>query len=144
MIGSLKPDVKITITVWRDSRTLDLSTKLQKRLDEHVAKLGKGPQQNEQGVRDRLGLTVMDITPEVQREFNISEPGGVIVTEIEPKSSAARGQIQKMDIIKEVEHKAVNSSEEYLAAISAKKKGKPVLLLVVRGSKSLYVAIDDE
>ncbi|MGD0210738.1 MAG: Do family serine endopeptidase, partial [Desulfomonilia bacterium] len=26
MIGSLKPDVKITITVWRDSRTLDLST----------------------------------------------------------------------------------------------------------------------
>ncbi|MGD0819278.1 MAG: DegQ family serine endoprotease [Desulfomonilia bacterium] len=144
MIGSLKPDVKITITVWRDSRTLDLSTKLQKRVDEHVAKLGKGPQQKDQGVRDRLGLTVMDITPEVQREFNISEPGGVIVIEIEPKSSAARGQIQKMDIIKEVEHKAVNSAEEYLSAISAKKKGKPVLLLVVRGSKSLYVAVDDD
>ena len=142
MVGSLKPDAKIVITVWRDGRSIDLATRLQKRVDEHVAKLGKGPVHKDQGLKDRLGLTVMDITPEVLREFNIPEPGGVIVIDIDPKGIAVKGQIQKMDIIREVDRKAVNSTEEYLAAISAKKKGQTVLLLVVRGSKPLYVAVD--
>ena len=142
MVGSLKPDAKIAITVWRDGRSIDLATRLQKRVDEHVAKLGKGPANKDQGIKDRLGLTVMDITPEAQREFNIPEPGGVIVIDIDPKGIAVRGQIQKMDIIREVDRKAVNSTEEYLAAISAKKKGQTLLLLVVRGSKPLYVAVD--
>jgi serine protease Do len=142
MVGSFKPDAKIAITVWRDGRSIDLATRLQKRVDEHVAKLGKGPVHKDQGLKDRLGLTVMDITPEAQREFNISEPGGVIVVDIDPKGIAVRGQIQKMDIIREVDRKAVNSTEEYLAAISAKKKGQTLLLLVVRGSKPLYVAVD--
>jgi serine protease Do len=142
MVGSLKPDAKIVITLWRDGRSIDLATRLQKRVDEHVAKLGKGPVHKDQGLKDRLGLTVMDITPEVLREFNIPEPGGVIVIEIDPKGIAVKGQIQKMDIIREVDRKAVNSTEEYLAAISAKKKGQTVLLLVVRGSKPLYVAVD--
>jgi serine protease Do len=142
MVGSLKPDAKIVITVWRDGRSIDLATRLQKRVDEHVAKLGKGPVHKDQGLKDRLGLTVMDITPEVLREFNIPEPGGVMVIDIDPKGIAVKGQIQKMDIIREVDRKAVNSTEEYLAAISAKKKGQTVLLLVVRGSKPLYVAVD--
>ncbi|HVN72762.1 MAG TPA: PDZ domain-containing protein, partial [Desulfomonilia bacterium] len=128
----------------RDGHAIDLATTLQKRSDEHVAKLGKGPQRKEEGVKDKLGITVMDITPEVQREFNIPEPGGVIVTDVNPKGSAARGQIMKMDIIREVDRKPVNTAEEYLAAVSAKKKGQTVLLLVVRGSKPLYVAVDVE
>jgi serine protease Do len=142
MVGNLKPDAKIAITVWRDGRSMDLSTRLQKRVDEHVAKLDKGPVHKEQGSKDRLGLTVMDITPEAQRELSIQEPGGVIVIDIDPKGIVERGQIQKMDIIREVDRKAVNSTAEYLAAISAKKKGQTVLLLVVRGSKPIYVAVD--
>ena len=47
-----------------------------------------------------------------------------------------------MDIIREVDRKTVNSTEEYRAAISAKKKGQTLLLLIVRGSKPIYVAVD--
>ncbi|HPI92935.1 MAG TPA: DegQ family serine endoprotease [Deltaproteobacteria bacterium] len=143
MIGSLKPESKVTITVFRDGRSLEFTTVLQKRVDEHVAKFGKAPQR-EEGVKDSLGLTVSAITPQAQREFNISEPAGVLVTAIDPKGSGARSQIQKMDIIREVDRKAVNSVEEYLSALSVKKKGQAVLLLVVRGSRPLYVAVDVE
>jgi serine protease Do len=143
MIGSLKPDAKVTITVFRDGRSKDLATVLQKRVDEHVAKLGKGPLKDE-GAKDSLGLTLTNITPQVQSEFNISEPAGILVTDIDPKGSAGRSQIQKMDIIREVDRKAVNSVEEYLSALSAKKKGQTVLLLVLRGSRPLYVAVDVE
>jgi len=142
MIGSLKPDAKITITVFREGRTLDLATKLQKRVDEHVAKLGKGTQKKQQGVKDRFGLTVMDITPDMQDDLSIQEAKGVIVVDVDPKESTLSGQVQKMDIIREVDRKPVNSVEEYLAAISAKKKGQTVLMLVLRGSKPLFVAVD--
>lgn len=143
MIGSLKPESRVSITVFRDGRSLDLSTVLQKRVDERVARLGKSPRQ-EEGTRDSLGLTVSDITPQVQREFNISEAAGVLVTDIDPKGSAARSQIQKMDIIREVDRKEVNSVKEYLSALSKRKKGQTALLLVIRGSRPLYVAVDVE
>ncbi len=141
MIGSLKPDSRVTMTVFRDGKTFDVTAKLQKRVDEHVAQLGKGSPQ-EQGVKDPLGLTVTAITPEVQREFNIPESAGVLVTEIDPAGSAARSEVQKMDIIREVDRRAVNTVDEYLAAVSARKKGQTILLLVVRGSRPLYVAVD--
>ncbi len=85
---------------------------------------------------------MVNITPQVQREFNIPEPAGVLVTDIDPKGSAAGSQIQKMDIIREVDRKEVNTVEHYLAALSARKKGQAVLLLVIRGSRPLYVAVD--
>jgi hypothetical protein len=47
------------------------------------------------------------------------------VTDIDPKGSAAGSQIQKMDIIREVDRKEVNTVEHYLAALSARKKGQP-------------------
>jgi serine protease Do len=144
LIGSFKPKSTVKVEVWRDGRSIELSTKLEKRIEEHVAGMEKGPEKHPEGVKDRLGLIVVDVTPQVQQEYNLGETSGALVIDIDPKGGAARGQIQKMDIIREVEHKAVNSAKEYLAAISAKKKGKPVLLLVMRGSKSLYVAVDDE
>ena len=144
IIGSFKPNANVAIEVWREGRSIKLSTKLEKRIEEHVAGMEKGPSEHPRGVKDRLGLTVVDVTPQVQQEYNLGEASGVLVIEIDPKGSAAGGQVQKMDIIREVEHKTVNSTKEYLAAITAKKKGKPVLLLVMRGSKSLYVAVNDE
>jgi S1-C subfamily serine protease len=78
----------------------------------------------------------------MQNELSMQESKGVIVIDIDPKESTLSGQVQKMDIIREVDRKAVNSAEEYLAALSAKKKGQTVLLLVVRGSKPLFVAVD--
>ena len=143
IIGGLKPESKVKVTIFRDGRSQDLSAVLQKRVDEHVVKLGKSPQR-EEGAKDSLGLTVVNITPRVQRDFNITETAGVLVMDIDPKGSAARSQIQKMDIIREVDRKQVNSIEEYLSALSSMKKGHAVLFLVVRGSKPLYIAVDVE
>ena len=141
IIGSLKPESAVKVTVFRDGRSRSLTAVLQKRTDDHVAKLDRSPRK-EEGAKDPLGLTVVNITPQVQREFNIPEPAGVLVTDIDPKGSAAGSQIQKMDIIREVDRKEVNTVEHYLAALSARKKGQAVLLLVIRGSRPLYVAVD--
>jgi len=141
IIGSLKPNARVTLVVWREGRSLNLTTKLQKRLEEHVAGMEKGPGDSE-GTKDRLGLTVVNITPQVQQQYNLEDTAGVLVVGMDPKGSASRGQIQKMDIIREVDRHVVNNVTQYLKAIAAKKKGQTVLLLIQRGVKPLYVAVD--
>lgn len=141
IIGSLKPNARVTLVVWREGRSLNLTTKLQKRLEEHVAGVEKSPGDSE-GTKDRLGLTVVNITPQVQQQYNLEDTAGVLVVGMDPKGSASRGQIQKMDIIREVDRHVVNNVSQYLKAIAAKKKGQTVLLLIQRGVKPLYVAVD--
>jgi len=144
MIGSLKPGSKVILTVFRDGRTVKLSAVLQKRADERVTRLGKH-ERGSVGVRDEvLGLVVADITPDLQREYDLGEARGVLVLEVDAKGPASGGRIQKLDIIKEVDRREVTSVEQYRKAVSSKKKGQTVLLLVQRGSSPLFVAVDLE
>jgi serine protease Do len=143
LVGSLKPNAKVSLNVWREGRTLGLSTMLEKRMEEHIAGIEKGSEPPE-GVKDSLGLKVLDISPQVQKDYNLSVSSGVLVVGIAPGGGASKDRIQKMDIIKEVDRHPVNSVKEYLSAIGGKKKGQTVLLLVQRGSGPLYVAMDIE
>jgi serine protease Do len=144
LVGSLKPNAKVSLDVWREGRTLALSTKLEKRMEEHIAGLDKGSERSDEGVKDGLGLKVIDITPRVQRDYNLGESAGILVIGMAPGGGVSTDKIQKMDIIKEVDRRPVSTVKEYLAAVSEKKKGQTVLLLVLRGMKPLYVAVDIE
>ncbi|MBN2298752.1 MAG: Do family serine endopeptidase [Deltaproteobacteria bacterium] len=142
-IGSLKPDAKVEIVVWREARTITLETKLEKRLEEHVSNLGQIPDETEE-TKDRFGLVLKDITPDIQRQFNLEETAGILVIDIDPNGSAARSRIEKMDIIKEVRGRKVNNVEEYLETIDGVAKGQTVLMLIQRDSRPLYIAVDTE
>jgi serine protease Do len=141
LVGSLKPNSKVTLHVWREGRMLQLSTKLQKRVEEHIAGREKNPEHPEE-TKDLLGLKIVDITPQVQKDYNLGVSSGVLVVGV--GNGAGRDKIQKMDIINEVDRHPVKNVKEYLAALSGKKKGQTVLLLVQRGSGPLYVAVDIE
>jgi len=142
-IGSLKPDANVTIVVWRDARRVELQTKLEKRTEDHIASLGQGSGDTDE-VKDRFGLVLKEITPDIQSQFNLGDTTGVLVVDIDPNGSAARSKIQKMDIIKEVKGTKVNGLDDYLGVIEGLKKGQTVLLLIERDSKPLYVAVDIE
>jgi serine protease Do len=142
-IGSLKPDATVTIVVWRDSKRVELQTKLEKRTEEHVASFGQGPDETREA-KDGLGLVLKEITPDLQRQFNLDDTAGVLVVDIDPNGSAAKSKLQKMDIIKEVRGRVVNNIQEYLDAIEGAKKGQSILLLIQRDSRPLYIAVDIE
>jgi S1-C subfamily serine protease len=106
---------------------------------------GRTPPEGSKGkARDRLGLVIENITPEIQKGLNLQEGSGVVVTDIEPGSSAALSKIQRMDVIKEVRGVRVRNVREYLGAIGEVKKGGTVLMLVIRNSRPLYIAVDIE
>jgi len=144
LIGGLKPEEKVAIVVWRDARMVTLSTRLEKRSDDRITELGRLHGESPGRVKDKLGLVLGDVTPEVQKQLNLDESAGVLVLDIEPQGSAARSKLQKLDVIRQVGGTDVKNIGEYLAALEKVKHGQSVLMLVMRNSRPLYVAVDIE
>lgn len=140
-IGSLKPDAEVNISLWRDAKVVSLEVTLEKRIEEHVAELGQLPEDTKE-IKDRFGLVLKDISPEIQRQFNLEETSGILVIDIDPNGSAARSRIEKMDIIKEVQGREIATVEQYLDSIKEVEKGQTILMLVLRDSRPMYVAVD--
>jgi serine protease Do len=144
LIGGLKPEEKVTIIVWRDTRKVTLSTRLEKRSDDRISELGRSPGDAPGSTKDKLGLVLGNITPEIQKQLNLDESSGVLVIDIDAQGSASGSKLQKMDVIRQVNGIQVKDVGEYLAALEKAKKGQAVLMLVIRNSKPLYVAVDVE
>jgi serine protease Do len=91
------------------------------------------------------GLQVGEITPDIQREFNLQSDKGVVVRQVKPDSPGAEAGLEQGDIILEVNHDKVGSLKDFMAhAKEAKDQKKPALLLVQRGNMTLYTVIKPE
>jgi serine protease Do len=64
-----------------------------------------------------------------------------VVSDIDPASSASSADIQRGDVIQEVNRKPVSSIEQYKQALAGA-DDKPVLLLVNRGGTTHYVDVE--
>jgi len=84
-----------------------------------------------------LGLDV-DELPRSKAHSSIS---GVIVTAVDPESSAAESGIQRGDIIISVNQRKTGNLDEYAAAMKDAEKRGSVALLVRRGNASIYFAL---
>ena len=88
------------------------------------------------------GLQVQSITPEIANQLNLNSTKGVVVRGVTPDSPAADAGIQQGDVVLEVNHAKVNSVDDFLsAAKQAKKEKNSTLLLVQRGSATMYTVI---
>jgi serine protease Do len=63
---------------------------------------------------------------------------GVVVTEVDPGSPAASAGLQEGDVIQEVNHRPVTSSDDLSRALH---KSGESLLLVNRDGNKLYLAV---
>jgi serine protease Do len=144
LVGNLKPEDKVSMIVWRDSKRIPIRATLGKRSDERIASIEKSPDDTQGKAKDKLGLVLQDITPEAQRQLNLEDASGVIVMDIDQNGSAASSKVQRMDVIKEVRGLNVKNVREYLSAISSVGKGQTVLMLVIRNSRPLYIAVDTQ
>jgi len=84
-----------------------------------------------------LGLEV-DELPRSKAQSGIS---GVIVTAVEPESTAASSGLQRGDIITSVNQRKTGTLKEYEAAMKDAEKRGSVALLVRRGNASIYFAL---
>ncbi|WP_430911076.1 DegQ family serine endoprotease [Methylobacterium sp. sgz302541] len=99
----------------------------------------------ESAVRQALGLNLSGLTDELRKRYNIKDSvKGVVVTRVDPNSTAADKRIQPGEVVVEVGQEAVSTPADVTKRVDAlKKEGrKSVLLLVASaGGDVRFVAV---
>lgn len=91
--------------------------------------------------RGRLGVAVIEISPELRAHFGAPKDRGVLVDSIRADQPAARAGVRVGDVIVEVDGAAVGSASEVLDAMNDRKKGERVMIDVMRAGTRLRMAV---
>jgi serine protease Do len=88
-------------------------------------------------VRDKLGLTVQNITAELRRLHNLPDGvTGVIVTNVKSVSPAGDANMNEGDVISEVQGQRVSSVDEFRTVIDKVRSGQRVRMYVSTPTRS--------
>ncbi|HET6582793.1 MAG TPA: PDZ domain-containing protein [Nannocystaceae bacterium] len=85
--------------------------------------------------RARLGVQVSSMTPELRKFLGAKEEAGILVQRVEDDSAAARAGIKVGDIVIVVDGDAIEGISEVGQALSDRKQGDEVDVVVVRKKK---------
>ena len=137
-IARMSPGTKITLTVIRNDEEKDIEVKLEAR------QIKGAPSETGEKEAKQLGINVQDLTPELAQQFGFKDEKGVIVSSVDPASSAADAGITTGTLITEVDRQKVENVENFQTLIK-KAKGDSVLLYVKQntdqGEISRYVVV---
>lgn len=90
--------------------------------------------------RGRLGVAVIQIGEELRTHFGAPADRGVLVDRVRPDSPAARAGLHVGDVIVDIDGDAARSASDMLDAMSDRKKGEQVSLVVIRDGKKMQLA----
>ena len=79
------------------------------------------------------------MTPEIIQRFGIGDTAGVIVINVESDGKGAEAGVQMGDIIKEINHRIVESVKDYTAAMEKIQDDEAVNLFVWRKNAGFMV-----
>jgi serine protease Do len=128
-ISYLPVGSEVKITVLRNGQRQVLTAKTAERPKD-------GSEQEEERsvvepVRDKLGMTVQNLTAELRRTYNLPENlNGVVVTNVKSVSPAGDANISEGDVISEVQGQRVTNTEEFRAAIDRVRSGQRMRMYV--------------
>ena len=135
-VAATPVDKKVEIVVLRDGK--------HKTLEATIAKMEEPGETQLASTRGSgtasFGLRVQNLTADLAERLGVDEEGGVLITAVEPGSSAEEAGLHRQDIILEVdkhEVKDVGDLEERLA-----KADDGALLLIRRGDSTLFVPLE--
>jgi serine protease Do len=136
-ISQTAPGTRINMDVYRNGQKMQMT-----------ATLGEFPEKTQtaenapQGESPALeGVQVENLSPDITQQLNLpSGTRGVVITRVDPDSTAAETGLERGDVIQEVNRKPVNNVEQFRAAVRAT-GNQPLLLLINRGGSSSYVVI---
>jgi serine protease Do len=132
----------VDLTVWRKGQSIHVPVKTGE-LPNEIARASNepvqpGPQKPED--TGKFGLQVQDLTKEMAERLHLDVDHGVIVTDVADNSIAAAQDIQREDIITEVDGKPVGDVKSFREALNKADPRRGVLLYLDRkGTKTFAV-----
>jgi len=140
MVASTTLKKSVPIEVIRGDKHVTLSATIEELKDTQVASA-----KDSEAPGTSWGMQVQDITPEIAAQLHTPNAKGVVIRNVRPDSSAAEAGLQAGDMVLEIDHKKVGSADDFASmAKAAQKDKKSALLLVQRGTSTLYTVINPE
>ncbi|BBU94717.1 protease [Providencia rettgeri] len=91
--------------------------------------------------RGILGIKGTEMNSDIAKAFNIDAQRGAFVSEVLPKSSAAKAGIKSGDVLVSVDGKRINSFAELRAKIGTSQIGKEITIGLIRSGKPMEVKV---
>ncbi|MCK9276327.1 MAG: DegQ family serine endoprotease [Syntrophales bacterium] len=139
-IAGMKPDTKVDMKVLRDGEEMTISAELGTMPGTDVSEDG-GDQQPSDRQKQKWGLSVQDITPEISQQLKLKFDEGVIIMQVQPGSPADNAGLQQGDIIREVERKEISNMREFLNTMQKLDDRERLLLQIQRNDRIFYVVL---
>lgn len=133
MVAVTSPGTEVQVKVIREKKEMNVTVRIGE-LPDKIA--GKGEE-----VKEKLGLTVQEITPQITDQFNLGEEKGVVITGVEAGSIAQEAGFQPGDVILEINRQPIRSIDDYKSVVERLERGKSALFLVKRGQNTVYMGI---
>jgi serine protease Do len=134
-VGSNAP-----LTVWRQGRTETLSTSVAQRPDETIADSSPEPARDERSP-ESSGFRGVTLTPELAHRLQLPQSQGVLLQAVQPGSRAARAGLRAGDVITQADGQGVTTPEQ-LERILSQQQGNSIALLVARGDRQVFLALE--
>jgi serine protease Do len=128
-------DVKITLL--RNGQRTTVTAHTAERPAETARNEGESNGGAEEPVRNKLGMSVQNLTPEMRRMYNLpNEVSGVVVVSVKNVSPAGEANLTEGDVISEVQGQRVSNSEEFRNAVDKAKAGQRLRLYVTSQTRN--------
>ena len=121
------------VTVFRQGREKTFKVEVGKMDDDGQPKVTKRT--------NVLGLTVVEISPELRRRLNIQAEQGVVITSVEPNSAAAEAGLRPGDVVLEFNNQEIATAQEFQATLQQTDENAIQRLLIQRGKGLFFIAI---
>jgi len=92
-------------------------------------------------IRGYMGVHIQDVTPELAKQFGLSQGGGVLISDVSPDKPAARAGIRKGDVILALNGETVDSANSMRLAISQTSPGSTIKLTIWRDGKTQDITV---
>jgi serine protease Do len=92
-------------------------------------------------VGSRFGVTLDALTKDLARQLNVLSEEGVVITNVESGSPAARDGLRKGDVILEIERTPVDTLDAFKNVVGKLNSSDDVLLLILREERSFYTIL---
>ena len=137
MVAETQPDTTSTLTVLRDKDKKEFKVAITE-LPKDLAKASQGGPESSKGEHALAGITVEE---NKDRSGKGRQRGGVVVTDLEPDSAAERAGVRPGDVIMEINRKSVRTVADFDKLTGQLNAKAPVLLLLNRGSATIFLSI---
>ena len=145
MVMATKPGTTVPMKVLRDKAEKNLSVTIEELNLETESGGGASAEAQQEEAGSGFGITLGPLGSEMARRLRVpSGTRGVLVTEVDPVSAAAREGMRPGDVILKVNGQAVETVRDASQALQAIKKGGAARMLLWKQGQETFVVVTKE